>query len=124
MANEITVTASLRCENGYLDIMREVAGAQFAQTTLAYNAGTQTIGFAAAEAITLTDITTPGWAWFRNCDTTNFVTLGDITTGTLTPFAKLQAGEAAVIPLGCAHDHLGAQADTGAVKLEFIVLER
>jgi hypothetical protein len=81
----------------------------------------QTIGFAAHEAIVLTDISTYGYAEFTNLDATNFVQIGIDETGTFHPLVKLEAGQSARLWLSEAPY---AQADTAACDLACFVTER
>lgn len=84
---------------------------------------TQSIGFAAAENLPVTDIATLGWALFFNNDATNFVEIGDVPVATFVPFVRVEPGEFAVLRLSQAITTLQAQADTAAVDLEFWLIE-
>lgn len=81
----------------------------------------QTIGFATHEALALGDVTTFGFASFKNLDGTNFVEIGIDDGGTFHPFIKLLAGESATVFLTEAPY---AKADTAAVDLDYIIVER
>ena len=94
---------------------------KFDQTTQAKVEGSQEIGFAAHEAIDLGSVATPGWAFFVNLDTLNFVEIGIDVAAAFHPFAKLRFGEFAVVPLGTAAPY--AKADTAAVKLSYGILD-
>lgn len=116
MAQEITVTARLSVSKGYL-VQKFDPGAiliDMSGTTAA--GGVQDIG-TSAEALTVTDVSTAGWAYFRNTDTTNFVEIGTGTAGSFVAFAKLKAGEACVLRLGT--NAPTARANTAAIKLQF-----
>ena len=120
MANEIKVRIGLWVSKG--NVSEDVAETdQYLTMTgdhLVHQ--TQEIGFAAAEALNVGEITTVGWAYFRNLDATNYVQIGYDDTG-FKPTIKLKAGEYCVCRLG--QDAPYAQADTGAVDLEYILIE-
>lgn len=84
--------------------------------------GVQSIGFAAHEALIINaEITTFGWAYFKNLNGTNYIEIGYDDTGTFRPFLKLLAGESCVCPINAAPY---AQANTGACLLDYVVFER
>jgi hypothetical protein len=86
------------------------------------HATVQDVGFAAHEALVIpAEIGTAGWAWFQNMDATNFVQIGLDVSAAFVPFAKLLPGEATAIRLST--DAIYAKADTGAVKLYFLITE-
>lgn len=72
--------------------------------------------------LTIGDITTLGYAFFKNLDTTNYITLGPTSGGALVPMLRLRAGYAAVIPLEPGIT-LRAQANTATVRLQVKVFE-
>lgn len=78
----------------------------------------QSIG-TSEEAIVLGEITTPGWAMFINRDSTNFIELRVATGGA--KFAKLKAGEFALLRLGSGAQVPYAIADTAACVLEYLI---
>lgn len=126
MANEVTITVDLRLSNGKLQTARSEHGLQFDQTTAGYSSGVQTIGHTAAEVIDISeDIIENGYAFLRNLDDENYIEIG-IATGispiVFEPFSKLEAGQAAVIPLS--NIDYFAQANVADCKLEFVVLDR
>ena len=121
MANEITITASMKVANGNLDESWRKANLKVNQTGKSAAGSVQEIGFAAHEQIVLTDIGTAGYAYFRNTDTTNYVEVGVDVGATFYAFMKLKPGEAAVLRL--ATGTIYAQANTAAVKLQSRVLE-
>lgn len=119
MAGTITVSAQLKVENGKLEANRRLNSQQFTQNNQGLSYETQNIG-TSEEALNISgDISTAGYAFFRNLDDTNFVS---IRMGTGNPdVIKLDAGQFALVPL--AAKDLYAVADTAAVELEFMVLE-
>lgn len=120
MANEIALTLKLAVNNGFL-VQRFDPG-QLLVTMAGFTSagGVQSIGFAAAEALGITDVSTAGYAYFRNIDTVSYVEIG---TGTapFVPFMKLKAGEAAVLRLGT--NAPTARANTAAVNLQYWILQ-
>lgn len=95
MANEITVTSQLRCTNANLVIPRIGSSQQVTQAAAkggppgmiaAVTTGTGT-------QITTTGITTPGWSYIKNLDTTNYVEIGPVSGGVFYPMCKLKPGE-------------------------------
>ena len=77
---------------------------------------------AAGEALGLGDVTTPGFAWFYNLDTNNFVEIGTTDGTNHTAFLKLRAGEKAALWLGVAAP--AAKATTNAVWLSYVIVNR
>lgn len=125
MANEIKVTASLTYANGNLGSLTVPSRTQqITQNTAApaRAGGSQTIGFAAHEALVVTDITTLGVVHFRNRDATNFVEIGVDVAGTFYPVVRLNANESWIFR-SAQGITLYAQADTAAVILDRDILD-
>jgi len=125
MANEIRNTTSLTLTNG--DIAGLTVPARTVQITQntavpARVGGTQTIGFAAHEALSITDLTTNGVAHFRNRDAANFVQIGVDVAATFYPLVRLNAGEEWVFRISQGITPY-AQADTGAVIIDRDILD-
>lgn len=120
MANEITVNASLAYEDSedadelfsITDLLASVASKKYIKHK-------QNIGIT-EEAITLGEVTTPGWALFINRDETNFINLRVATGGAI--FAKLKPGEIALLRLGSGAQAPYAISDTAACQLEFFLI--
>ena len=124
MANEITVSVSLKCVNGDFRFERRINSVSVTQAAIGGNGGVQEIGFAAHEALALGDVGTEGWLIVRNIDDTNFVDLGVDVAAAFEPFIRLEPGEPALFRLSKdAGATPYAQADTAAVKVEFMLLE-
>ena len=124
MANEITVSVSLKIINGDATFSRKVSGQQFDQAASGGAGTIQEIGFAAHEAIDIGDVGTEGWCYFRNIDDTNFVEIGVDVAAVFKPIIRLEIGEFTVFRASpVAGATLYAQADTAAVKLEYHVGE-
>jgi hypothetical protein len=118
MANEITLNLKMAVEKSFL-VHSENPGTFFVDMsgTTAIG-GVQSIG-TSAEALSIVDVATPGYAYFRNTDSTNFVEIGT-GTGTFVPFAKLKKGEACIMRLSTTAPT--ARANTAAVALQFYIL--
>lgn len=91
MANEITLSVQLRCINGSYDSGQYAFSKQVTQTGQGAASGVQVIG-TANEALTVGDVTTYGYIFLQNIDSTNYVTYGS-TAGLEN---KLKAGEIAI----------------------------
>ena len=128
MAGVVTVTAGLRIVNGTNGILEDrnigPLSLVFAQATAAPARvdGTQTIGFAAHEALALTDLTTLGWCYFRNRDATNFVQLGVDVGGTFYPLLRIEPNEIALFRMTQGITPY-AQAAAAAVILERMIFD-
>lgn len=122
MAEEISITARMSVSNGNLKLNMGGTTQKFDQTTAkGGNPGTVNIG-TSDEAISLGDISSAGWAYFRNLDTTNYVEIGPTSGGALVPFLRLEAGEEAVLRL-TPSVALRGQANTAACNVMIAVLE-
>lgn len=75
-----------------------------------------------AEAVILGDVTDCGVAYFRNLEATNFVEIGTGTGGSFVAFARLNAGEAAFVPLST--DAPTARFDTAEGSLQYAIFSR
>ena len=125
MSNEISVTAKIDVINGYLEDRRNLSNFKITQDAVGGNGGIQSIGTAAGgETIVMGDVSTKGWAWFRNIEAAggNYVDIGLQVSGTFYPLAKLEPGEPAMFRINNAAT-VYARADTGAVNLLYMVLE-
>ena len=121
MADEIKVDAILELAGTNVSIKRTLRTLSFDQTTERYHAGVQTIGTGAHEALALGDVGTAGWIILKNLEAEggNFVEVGIDSGASFYATVKLEAQEAALFRCAAAPY---AQANTGAVELEFIVL--
>jgi len=128
MAAEISISSSISATKGGTSIptkggsfTRDWAGKDYDSGKLvATTAGTD----AQALAIPmLTTIGTPGMLWVKNCDVTNFITIGPRSGATYVPFVKILAGEAYAFPLSVASGAAFIQADTAACDYEYVILE-
>lgn len=118
MADEITVNLSLRVRNGYLISENSTGNSLVSMSGSNASGGAQNIG-TTAETITMGDVATAGYSFFRNLGPTNFVEIGTGTT-TFVSFAKLKVGESAVVRLGT--NAPTARANVAAVNLQYMIL--
>lgn len=122
MANELTINVAAECVNGSFRSRFDLGNAlKVDQAAIGAVAGVVSIG-TSEEDLALTELATPGYAFFRNLDATNFVRLGPKSGGSMVAFAKLLPGEVAMIRLA-AGVTIRAIADTAAVKLQILILE-
>lgn len=133
MANEITATGSLSSQfpkspaagqnpEVYSDIPLTVT--TFTKAAALGEGNTMSVPTTAGgTALPLGGVTTVGWAKFVNLDVTNFVQVGTQPGGTFRPFLKLKPGEWAIGPLDATNPPF-ALADTGAVLLQYMILQR
>lgn len=122
MANEITAISRLSLTNGNYKEDTQLIQSAITQAAIGAAGGIQVIG-TSEEVITSTDVGTLGWAWFRNLDTSNYVTIGPESGGAMVGMLKLKAGETAgpfrLLP-GVV---LRGQANGASVKLKKLILE-
>lgn len=122
MANEITVSASLKVSNGNFELNKSSGFKQFDQTgSIGGNPGTVNIS-TSDEVINLGDITTPGWFFAQNLDETNYVELGPESASSMIPAWRLEPGEFTLGRLSPVIT-LRGQANTAAVNVLLLVLE-
>lgn len=119
MANEVTVTTSLQFAKGNVDLTLSDAAKTFDVTGTRYVRGVQSVGFASEEALDMGDITDPGWAYFRNLDASNFVEIARATGESA--LIRLKAGESCCFRMIATAPFV--QADTGAVDLEYMIVQ-
>lgn len=124
MANEITVSLSLSVANGNYNDSFSASGLRYDQTTLAADSGIVEVG-TAVETVSLGDVTTAGFAAFRNLSTatagTAYIALGKYDGTNLHEFVQLRRGQPAVLPL-IGNVTVGAKAYGAATKMRYIVL--
>lgn len=122
MANEITVNARLACDNCVQASTIGATDLQFTQSTARRSAGVQAVGTATHEAVSIhSDISSKGWAFFRNLDSTNYVELGVDVSSTFYPVIRLEALEVGLFRISPSIT-LYAKANTASVELEYEVL--
>lgn len=102
MADEITINLRFDVEKNYLRFKEETGNFSVTMTGSNATGGVQSIGTVAHEALPVTDISTPGYAFFRNTSTAGDISIGIDAAGTFHPTAKLKPGESAVMRLAAA----------------------
>lgn len=122
MANEVTVTASLSCNKPSVmssAVGRAITNAQFTMTGNFYVAPESMSVGTSATVIPLGQITAPHWAYFKNLDPTNYLTIRNGSGGA--DLCQLYPGEFAIIPLltTCVPY---AVANNAPVLMEFMIL--
>jgi hypothetical protein len=124
MAKEITVNCSLAVSNGLYSESFTSGSPQFDQTTQLAAAGIVEVG-TAVETVSLGEVTTAGYAMFRNLSTatagTAYIALGHYDGTNLHEFVSLRRGQPAMMPLR-ATVTVGAKAYGQANKLRYIIL--
>jgi hypothetical protein len=123
MANEVNVALALRVKNGNADESFAVSGAQFNQATQGSVGGIVQIG-TAVETIALGDVTSAGYAAFRNLSTatagTAYIALGAYDGTNLHEFVSLRRGQPALVPLR-ANVTVGAKSYGQATPLRYVI---
>ena len=122
MANEISVSAELKLNNGLLTDSRRASAIRSDQTTQASIGGIQTIG-TSAEVVTYGDVATPRQCYIRNLDATNFVEIGIDVAATFYPIAKLSPASEPLLITIADSVVLYAQADTASVSIDKLILD-
>ncbi len=122
MSSEITITGSLSCYKPSImtsTIGRSVTGLAFNMAGLFLVQGSISVAISAT-AIPLGQVTAPHWAWFRNMDATNFVTIRNGSGGA--DLIKLLPGECTPggVPLLDTSVPY-AVANTAPVQLEYLI---
>lgn len=123
VANAVTLTASLSCYNPNSmtsAVSRSVTANTFNQIANPYIEGSMSVA-TGATAIPLGGVTSCGWAYFKNLDPTNYLTIRNGSGGA--DLAQLYPGESAWLPLitTCVPYAL---ANTAACLLEYLVFSR
>lgn len=121
MANEVNLTAALEYSdaNGVIDTI-QVPSLSVTIATLQHARITQSIGFAASQAIVLGGATAGGWIMMINRDPTNFINILTGTGGVI--FAKLLPGEFCLFRMGSGVTAPFAQASTATCILDVLVV--
>jgi len=124
MANEVTVSMALRMRNGNAEESFSVNAMQSSQGVQGSVGGIVSIG-TAVETITLGEVSSAGFAAFRNLSTatagTAYIAIGSYDGTNLHEFGHLRRGQPAVIPLR-ANIVLAAKSYGDALPLRYVVL--
>lgn len=120
MANRLRYNLNVQVENG---LFKRDVNAQGREVTLSAQgaaSGIMSVSTAGdGDALSLGDLTTPGWLYLRNLDETNFVVWGPDSGGSLIEIGRLDPGEDAWFRLHpSATLRLAADTDTALVQYE------
>jgi len=122
MADEITLTVSIDVTNpAGFTTKRSTSRLKVTQSAAGASGGIQEIG-TGYEVIGKGDVSTEGYVYIANLDSTNFVQIGTDGGAALVPIMRLNAGEAQLFRLDAAAT-LYAEADTAAVDIDVLILE-
>jgi hypothetical protein len=119
MANELSITTTMAFIKGNYSQSFVPSAFSLTVSGTKYVKNVQNIG-TTIEALSVGDMTTPGYLLAINRDATNYVELYAVITDTV-PFAKLKAGEPCLIRLGCTAP--AAKANTASINLEYLIIE-
>ena len=122
MADEITISCSMKLSNGELKDNRSAVNVKATQSAQASLGGVQAIG-TTEEAIAVGDLAAPGWAYIRNLGPTNYVEIGLMPDATFYPMIKLAAGDAPCLIKIASGVTLYAKAHTAGVKIDKLILD-
>jgi hypothetical protein len=120
MANELQLQFGINYTKNAATFYRAPSSSSVTVAGNHVAAGTQAVGFAAAENLGKGDITTCGYLLIHNLDGTNFVQVG-YDDGGFKPLVKLLAGEWSLFRL--AQSSPQVKADTGACNIEYWLFE-
>lgn len=123
MANEISLAVSLRVKNGNADESFAVSGAQFDQATQGSVGGIVQIG-TATETLAIGDVSSAGYAAFRNLSTatagTAYIAIGSYDGTNIQELVALRRGQPALLPLR-ANVTVAAKAYGTALPLRYVI---
>jgi hypothetical protein len=118
MANELTLSASIKFAKGSISVSEGKSGVQLDVAGDDFVTKTQNIG-TSEEPLNLGDISTPGYVLMRNTDATNFVS---VRSGSgAANLIKIPAGGIALFMCEASAPHVIA--NTAAVKIEYTMIE-
>jgi hypothetical protein len=128
VANEISLGLSLRVRNGNADESFSVGGLRFDKIVQGHAGGIVSIASAAVSTLSLGDVTTAGYAAFRNLSTatsgTAYIAVGAYDGTSLHEFVHLRRGQPSVLPLP-GNVVVGAQSyGAEPLPLKFLVFSR
>lgn len=126
MANEISLSLSLRCANGNFEESFTGNNIRVDQAALGGLGAVVTVLTNAAQQLALGDVTTAGYMAVRNLSTatsgTAYVSIGSLSGTNLTEVVRLRRGNPAVFPIK-PNLTVGAQANAAApLQIHYVVL--
>lgn len=120
MADEFSLTINGRVDKDpLLEIIQENFSLDISAIGMA--AGIQVVG-TTAEAVVTTDVSSLGWCYMKNMDTTNFILYGPDDGGTMKDFGKMKPGEPALVRLKPGIT-MKVKADTASCKMLYKIFE-
>jgi hypothetical protein len=120
MANELTLNATFRSLKDSTKHSLEVSGLQVSVSGTISARNRQNVG-TSEELLDLGGVTVPGWCIIINRDATNFVEVRAATG--LADLIRINAGEFALFRFAAECTTPYVIANTGAVEIEYILLE-
>ncbi len=121
MANEITITSGLAVVKSNIDFTTGIATKQATLTGSRYIRNVQAVG-TTYEAVTIGDVSSAGYAYFKNLDSTNYVEIGREVSSAFYELVRIDAGMTAG-PFKLATTSIFGRANTAAVNLEVTIFE-
>lgn len=121
MANEITVGLSMNVSNGYFVDQFQPGTIQITQAAIGGHSPIVIVG-TSEEDLGTGDISTLGLCALRNLDTTNYVTYGPKSAGSMVALGRIKAGEVAFFRFEPGIT-LRWIANTSSVKIQVKLLE-
>lgn len=121
MANEITISSGLQAIKGNANITINLQTKQADWAGTRFIRNVQAIG-TSYEAITVSDVSTAGYAYFTNIDATNYVEIGVEVAAAFYPLVRIDAGKTAG-PFRLSTLTIFGRANTAAVNLDLTILE-
>ena len=92
MADEIAVTILATLTNGNFKDRIDHGQQKFTQAAVGAASNVVSVG-TSEEDVTTGDLSTLGWCFMRNLDTTKYVTYGPKSSGSMVGLARIEAGE-------------------------------
>lgn len=121
MANEITFISGLSAIKSNLNLATPTESLRATMTGDRADRRTQAVG-TTYEAIAVGDISSAGWARFKNLDGTNYVEIGLEVAAAFYGFVKLLPGETSG-PMRLSTLSIFGRANTAGVNLEVMLIE-
>jgi len=126
MANEVKVIAALQVANGTFEFPK-VGGSQLQFDQAAPGGGVpgsmEIPTTAGGTVVDLSELTTVGWAYFKNLDDTNYVQHGPEAAGAIVVYGRMEPGEPALFRLDPGIANLRMIANTAACLVQILVME-
>lgn len=98
MADEIVINLLATITNGNFKDRIDHGQQKFDQASVGAASNVVSVG-TSEEDVTTGDLSTLGWCFLRNLDTTNYVTYGPKSSGSMVALGRIEAGEVHAIRL-------------------------